>query len=62
MRVSNLQIVTQPTFRYFGPDDLQKTENILECNCQESDVSFLSLPDRAGAALCLILRRTIRML
>ncbi len=62
MRVSNLQIVTQPTFRFFGPDDLQKTEDILERICQESDSGFLFQQDRAGTALCLILRRTIRML
>ncbi len=62
MRVSNLQIVTQPTFRFFGPDDLQKTEDILERICQVSDSGFLFQQDRAGAALCLILRRTIRML
>ena len=47
---------------FFGPDDLQKTEDILERICQVSDSGFLFQQDRAGAALCLILRRTIRML
>jgi hypothetical protein len=54
--------VTRPQFHIFSPDDLQKTENIFERICQESDSGFLFQQDRAGAALCLILHRTIRML